>query len=74
MCSHCRYATVGILLWLCLYWFMRAIMGSSVRNPNMKSHMFLQSRQDGCECCRISYRLMRVWMAKQLLNLKEFHI
>ena len=26
-------------------------MGSNVRNPSVRSHLFVQSGQDGCECC-----------------------
>ena len=62
--------TVGISPWVyhCgyryLYWYMRVCMGSNVRNPGLRSHMFVQSGQDGSECRWICYRLIRVWMAK----------
>ena len=56
--------TVGISPWSCLYWCIRVCIGSSVRSPAVRSHMFVQSGQDGCECCWSWCRLIRVWMAK----------
>ena len=48
---HCGYINMGVSLWVCLYWCMRAGVGSSVRNPAVRSHIFMQTRQDGCEYC-----------------------
>ena len=35
-------AIVGISLWVCLCRFMWVCMGSSVRNPAVRNHMFVQ--------------------------------
>ena len=49
---HCGYVCIGVCV------------GNSVMNPVARSHMFVQSGQDGYECCWTWYRLVRVWMAK----------
>ena len=40
MCNHLGSITMGISLSVCLYCCMWEMMGSSVSNPAMKSHMF----------------------------------
>ena len=47
-----------------VYWCMRVCVGSSIRDPAVRSHMFVQSVQGGCECCWTWYSLIRIWMAK----------
>ena len=59
---HCGYITVGVSLWVCLYTCMRVCMSSCVRDPAVRSHMFVQSGQGGCVCSWVWYRLIRVWM------------
>ena len=49
----------GISLWVFLYWCMCVYVGSSVWNLAVSSHMFVQSGQDGYECCWTWYRLIR---------------
>ena len=39
-------------------------MGSSIRNHDVRSQMFVQRRQDGCECCWTWYGLIRVRMTQ----------
>ena len=36
--------------------------------------MLIQNGQDGCECCWIWYRLIRVWMAKQWREWCHWHL
>ena len=64
MCNHLGSITMGISLSVCLYCCMWVCVGSSVSNPAMKSHLFVQSGQDGSECCWTWYRLIRVRMIK----------
>ena len=50
-------------LCVCMYWMcVWVCMGISVRNSAVRSHMFVQSGQDGSECCWIWYSLMKVWI------------
>ena len=58
------YIARGISLWVCLYWFMWVRVGSGSNSLAVRSHMLVQSNQGGHECCRIWYRLIKVWMAK----------
>ena len=41
---NCGYITTSV----CLYWCMWVHMGSSVRNPAVKSHVLVQSGHDDC--------------------------
>ena len=58
------YIARGISLWVCLYWFMWVRVGSGSNSLAVRSHILVQSKQGGHECCRIWYRLIKVWMAK----------
>ena len=51
---HCGYVYIDVCV----------CVGSSVRNPAVRSQMFMQSKQGGYEYCWIWYRLIGIWMAK----------